>query len=663
MSGFEIAGVVLGGFPILFETAVDLRKLFGDLRTWWRFETEFEDFVFALEREHIAFSQNLQILLAPLEIDEETKERLLDDRNRALWHDPLIQAELRRTIQPRYYGWFIKEMTNISIALTRLHSLLRIDKAVASNPKASKSVVEKEMFRLKISFSHRKDSLIAGIRDKNSALYDFLDRASRISGSSTARPASRRSMGRLRLMMTLQQHGTMLYQSLQLQWRCMCTSGHRFGLTVRGCRGTQIEPAFHLDLFVKEKYGGLISVRPEALLSTPAAPSTLSPRSQLEMVSDLGSTLSMKNRLQNLKVKGKKTIQTLVISTTSLPTGAKTNTATSTSSRSRFPDIFRRSHRKSSSSPGSSTWQRDIDTVIPRAAGPRTVMFVSDLNVPPEEPDVSKASQSAVAAASNTPAPHMSIQEVCDVITNYDADGSQDNSLGFLGPHQGVRLWMDAWPDRNNIETEKLNCFVLKTPSRYSRMRAGHSMLITLLALGPTPWMSPTWQKSDTLLLRAASDGHWGMFLVHSTLDPAFRSCKSISPMAGGTSPAAGTSARTLLFTVGVLLMELLFGDTLERQPWRQEYLNSATGKPNDSTDLCTALRWQKRVEEEFGFNLADAIRRCILCSFDAPDLESISFMHAVWEGVVEPVEAFLSAWGGDSYAGQNARRRDTNLI
>jgi hypothetical protein len=134
MSSFEIAGVVLAAFPILFETAGDLRKIFGDLQTWWRFETEFEDFVFALEREHIAFSQNLQILLTPLEIDEETKERLLDDRNRALWHEPLVQSELKRTIQPRYYGWFIKEMNNISAALTGLHSLLRIDRVGATKP-------------------------------------------------------------------------------------------------------------------------------------------------------------------------------------------------------------------------------------------------------------------------------------------------------------------------------------------------------------------------------------------------------------------------------------------------------------------------------------------------------------------------------------------------
>ena len=97
---------------------------------------------------------------------------------------------------------------------------------------------------------------------------------------------------------------------------------------------------------------------------------------------------------------------------------------------------------------------------------------------------------------------------------------------------------------------------------------------------------------------------------------------------------------------MGVFLLELVYGDELENQPWRAEYFSNATNVANEATDLCTALRWQKRVEGEFGYGLADAIRRCILCSFDGtPNLESRAFMQAVMEGVVKPVEDFLMAW------------------
>ncbi len=63
---------------------------------------------------------------------------------------------------------------------------------------------------------------------------------------------------------------------------------------------------------------------------------------------------------------------------------------------------------------------------------------------------------------------------------------------------------------------------------------------------------------------------------------------------------------------------------------------------------MCTAVRWQKRAEEEFGFGLAEAIRRCILCSFDAPGLRSGAFVQAVWDAVMRPVDGFLAAWEGD---------------
>jgi hypothetical protein len=103
--------------------------------------------------------------------------------------------------------------------------------------------------------------------------------------------------------------------------------------------------------------------------------------------------------------------------------------------------------------------------------------------------------------------------------------------------------------------------------------------------------------------------------------------------------------ARTYMFAIGVLLLELLFRETLERQPFRTQFLGP-TVEPNEYTDFCTAMQWQKKVMEECGTGLADAIHRCIVCSFDSPlDLSSPSFVNSVWQGVGKPVEEFLKAW------------------
>lgn len=124
MSGFEIAGIVLGGFPLLQEAAQGLRGVFGDVKTWWRFEMEFEVFISSIETEHIKYSLGLEILLSDLDISDEDRERLQNDPTCGLWYNPRIKAHLRQRIQDRYYGWFMGQLNDINTALQDLHGIL-----------------------------------------------------------------------------------------------------------------------------------------------------------------------------------------------------------------------------------------------------------------------------------------------------------------------------------------------------------------------------------------------------------------------------------------------------------------------------------------------------------------------------------------------------------
>ena len=124
MSGFEIAGIVLGAFPILQDAAKGLRTVFGDVKTWWRFETEFEVFIATVETEHIKYSQNLEILLGDIDISEEDREKLQKDSTCCLWSDPPVQAQLRKKIRDPYYGWFMRQLNDINTALIALHEIL-----------------------------------------------------------------------------------------------------------------------------------------------------------------------------------------------------------------------------------------------------------------------------------------------------------------------------------------------------------------------------------------------------------------------------------------------------------------------------------------------------------------------------------------------------------
>lgn len=127
MSGLEVAGLVLGVFPILVDTIKDVRGFLKDVKGWWHFETEFESFMSAVDMEHIHYSLNIEILVGYLNIPRDDQKRLQQEPTCALWHEPQIHAEVRRRIQDKYWRCFLNIMGEINGALTELRGLLSLD--------------------------------------------------------------------------------------------------------------------------------------------------------------------------------------------------------------------------------------------------------------------------------------------------------------------------------------------------------------------------------------------------------------------------------------------------------------------------------------------------------------------------------------------------------
>ncbi|KAK3312891.1 hypothetical protein B0H66DRAFT_382704 [Apodospora peruviana] len=652
MSGFEIAGVVLGAFPIFCEAASGLRGAFSDLKTWWQFEIEFEDLVSAIEREHIAFSQNLEILLSLLPIDDAVKERLLEGRDRALWLRPDIQAELRSAIQSRYYSWFVKEMESIRSALDGLHRLLCIQNGIfiftpTGRGKSRQDMLEREMFRLRLSFLHDKDKLLDRVKDKNTALYAFLDRASHMASGTTVSPPTMikrsNSSKAVQPVLAFQRYGTAMWKSLPIQWSCRCPGGHPFALAVGQYSSDRTDyPELCFELLVSKDTDVRVQVIPlETPMEVPQATSAKLP-SQQEAVTELRTKLTIANHLRKLKWKGKNAMQTLILSTSAIetpkePEKLRTDTLLSSLSVRR---LLQHSRKKSSGSSERVASPPGLPSSMP--PGARRVQFAGH--------DAASTNQPAVSNAPKTPSQDRGpITNLCDVLNSETLKDSKQ--LGYLNLDQTTRLSLHAYPPHamTIAEMASLNLFIINTPSREARMRACLSMLTTLLVFGPTPWFSQQ-RRLDRCMtgnfLRAALTNPVSstatILLPFASRDDAF-----LAPLGSAIDATTSTEAtRAMLFNTGVFVLELMYGDKLENQPWRDEYISTKTRAANDATDLCTAMRWQKRTEEEFGYGIADAIRRCILCSFEgAPDLASRAFVQAVWEGVVKPVEDFLTAW------------------
>lgn len=219
---------------------------------------------------------------------------------------------------------------------------------------------------------------------------------------------------------------------------------------------------------------------------------------------------------------------------------------------------------------------------------------------------------------------------------------TKEPCLGYLESNMQSKLALNLDPTDQDLfpylKLETFEAFLSSTRRRDTRIKVGHSLALVVVSLGGSSWVPESWSKSDVFLFQDPSTPVPQPYLSHPSLRKTLVPCGSVPTR---------TKAQRALFSLGVLLLELLFGEKLENQPFRVDHMGK-DGKPNETTDLFTALHWQKRVEEGFGDELAEAIMRCLVCIFEtesSPNLSDTAFLRAVWQQVLLPVEKFLSAW------------------
>lgn len=196
MSGLEIAGVVLGAFPLVVEGARAMRPLIEMSRFWWKFRDAFPAMVGAIEDQMIAYGQNIKIILKPLDLDGATECSLLNDRPPSkMWHDAEIQALLRRRIGHDHFTWLLGHIRRIDQVMVQLTALLHIKngevRAVKplkthhpcrdANRRARKICLPKpgtfsaSIARAALSFTG-KSQLVDELADINTKIHEFLKR-------------------------------------------------------------------------------------------------------------------------------------------------------------------------------------------------------------------------------------------------------------------------------------------------------------------------------------------------------------------------------------------------------------------------------------------------------------------------------------------------------
>lgn len=147
----------------------------------------------------------------------------------------------------------------------------------------------------------------------------------------------------------------------------------------------------------------------------------------------------------------------------------------------------------------------------------------------------------------------------------------------------------------------------LPCPTRRQRVALAFILSSSFLQLLESPWLSPTWKKSDVAFFE--DPAHPGDF----KLDEAhLNDCLQRKPE---PSPPTETSRRmqlsSSLETLGVVLLELCFGELLGEQACRLKYSNTGDITIERALHIQAAREWQGEIEEEAGYDYSVAVGWC----------------------------------------------------
>ena len=102
MSGIEIAGLILGAFPLLLsalEKNQEACQVFGD---WWKIRKPYESCLKWVQAEHDLFELNLRNLLDPMLADTAMLDELLADPYGKQWRSESLADELRNFLPTNF---------------------------------------------------------------------------------------------------------------------------------------------------------------------------------------------------------------------------------------------------------------------------------------------------------------------------------------------------------------------------------------------------------------------------------------------------------------------------------------------------------------------------------------------------------------------------------
>ncbi|RSL40081.1 hypothetical protein CEP53_013606 [Fusarium sp. AF-6] len=540
MSGFEVAGIVLGALPLLIEGAKATKFYLQGIERWWQFETDFEAFVRAITFEDVIFTQNLDLLLLPLDLSDNERNSLKASSKSSLWRHPDIVAQLKHHLREAL-PLFTRLLNELRISLDELHEMIPVKNAwTPSNP------VQDEILKLCISFCRRRQPVLDSASKANQQLERILRNAHDIQSAAQAPSfghgrdnSTSKDVDRF---IKLQRQSQVLYSALKAGLNCHCNEQHRCGL----------DGSWKLQI---------------------------------------GRSLNVKNEPAEVVENGE---------LAPVPTStflAVTDTEMSNKKRpwtNKFRELTKpkRLLKPMSKGPSNSSAEEGQDEQVPFVKKPAPQLAPNIAQHRNGGKDPRRGSQYIFKAKSGKAAV---IADICSLIK---APQSDVVSLGLINAeHHDVKFFLEPKSQRRlqEAQTQTIEMFWSSSSMNLTaRLQIGISIATVLLGVGTSAWVPRGWNWEDIFVMRSKEKGpgqDWmfGPYMDHKSLSLALKEI----PM------NAKDHAEAAIFSLGVLLMELHFRQGLENSPhWHR---HCPGGQPNDLTNIATAYAWHQDLEKDPG--------------------------------------------------------------
>ena len=129
MSGIEVAGLLLGTFPLLISALEHYRQTAEVLEDWWQIKKEYKKCKNEIKVQELVFENSLERFLLPLVVDDDDVNELMSEPGGLKWRDPALEQKLKDRL-PKSYDLFLDTMHDIQATMEGLSEELGLHRTL-----------------------------------------------------------------------------------------------------------------------------------------------------------------------------------------------------------------------------------------------------------------------------------------------------------------------------------------------------------------------------------------------------------------------------------------------------------------------------------------------------------------------------------------------------